>query len=344
MKYYAGIDVSLEVSHVCVMDETGVILTEAKVASERAALSGFLLGLGVPLARVGLEAGPLSQWLYDGLRPAGLAVVCVETRHLKAVLSAMPVKTDRKDAQGIAQVMRTGWYRAVHVKSRAAQEQRALLGARKVLANRQRDITSSIRGLLRNFGLKVGKVGRAKFEARVCELLAGEDALAAVIEPLLRARAALLAEFAELHRQVLREVRDDPVCRRLMTASGVGPIVALTYRAGVDNPYRFAKSKAVGVHFGLTPKRHQSGEVDRAGRITKAGDETVRTALYEAAHTILTRPVKWSALKAWAMRVAQKRGMERAKVALARKLAVVLHRMWVDETEFRWSRRQDAAA
>ena len=344
MKYYAGLDVSLEESHLCIVDGDGEIVSEAVIASEPDALIAHLDGLGLRLERLGLEAGPLSQWLYRGLRSAGYRVVCLETRHVKAALSAMTVKTDRKDAHGIAQVVRAGWYRRVHVKSEASQEIRVLLQARQLMGKQLCEVSSSIRGLLRNFGLKVGKVGRAKFEVRVRELLVGEDALAAVIEPLLRARAALLAAFAELHRQVLRAVRDDAVCRRLITASGVGPIVALTYRAGIDNPHRFAKSRAVGVHFGLTPTRHQSGNVDRVGRITKTGDETVRTALYEAAHTILTRPVKRSALKAWAMRVARKRGMERAKVALARKLAVVLHRMWVDETEFRWSRQQGTAA
>lgn len=339
MKHYAGIDVSLKESHVCIVDEAGEIEREAVVASEPAALSGFLQGLGLRLERVGLEAGPLSQWLYAGLQAADLPVVCLETRQVKAALSAMTVKTDRKDARGIAQVVRTGWYTAVHVKSQAAQETRAMLQARQLLIEQTGAVNSSIRGLLRNFGLKVGRVGRSGFAGRVRELLESHPSLAPVIEPLLTVRATLLRQCAELDRQAIETARPDPVCRLLMTATGVGTLVALAYRSGVDDPHRFAKSSAVGAHYGLTPKRYQSGDSDRIGHITKVGDEMVRRALYQAAHTILTRPVRPSALKAWALRVAKRRGMQRAKVALARKLAVILHRMWVDGTEFRWSQQ-----
>lgn len=343
MTYFAGIDVSLEEAHVCVVNEMGAVIAEGKVASEPAALGAWLLAQGRRLERVGLEAGPLSQWLHAGLEAAGLAVVLLETRHLKAALGAMTVKTDRKDARGIAQAVRTGWYRAVHVKSLEAQEVRALLMARKQLVDRCNNVEGSIRGLLRNFGLKLGKVGKARFEARVRELLGDGGGLAVAIEPMLRARAVLMAEGAVLHRAVLQTARQDPVCRLLMTATGVGAIVSLTYRSGVDDPRRFARSSAVGAHFGLTQGRYQSGQVDRTGRITKVGDEMVRTALYQAAHTILTRHVRWSSLKAWAMAVAKRRGMKRAKVALARRLAVILHRMWVDGTEFRWGREENAA-
>lgn len=344
MKYYAGIDVSLEESHLCVVDETGAIVKEAVVASDPGALREYLQGLNISLERIGLEAGPLSQWLYRGLFSAGLAVVCLETRHLKAALCAMTVKTDRRDARGIAQVVRTGWYRAVHVKSEESQEIRVLLQARQLMSKQLGEVSSSIRGLLRNFGLKVGKVAKARFAARVRDLLDSRASLKPMIEPLLEVREVLRARHGELHRQVLQASRRDPVCQLLMSSSGVGAVVALTYRSGVDNPHRFSRSKAVGAHFGITPKRYKSGEVDRVGRISKVGDEMVRTALYQAAHTILTRATKWSSLKAWAMRIAQRRGMAKAKVALARKLAVVLHRMWLDGTEFRWSRQQAEAA
>ena len=343
MKYYAGLDVSLEESHLCIVDEDGRIEQEAVIASEPAALVGFLDGLKFRLERLGLAAGPLSQWLYKGLFSAGVPVVCLETRHLKAMLSSMTVKTDRKDARGIAQAVRCGWYRAVHVKSEEAQEIRVLLQARVLMNKQMREVSSSIRGLLRNFGLKVGKVGKAKFAARVRELLASRPSLKPMIEPLLAAREALQARHEELHKQALQAARQDPVCELLMSASGVGAIVALSYRSGVDNPHRFSKSKAVGAHFGITPRRYKSGQVDRVGRISKVGDEMVRTALYQAANTILSRETKWSSLKAWAMRVAKRRGHDKAKVALARKLAVVLHRMWIDATEFRFSRSQAPA-
>jgi transposase len=313
------------------------------VASEPAALVRFFQALDLPLSRIGLEAGPLSQWLHAGLTAAGFAVVLLETRHVKAALSAMVVKTDRKDARGIAQLLRMGWYRAVHCKAPPAQEVRALLVARKQLQAKLRDVELSLRGLLRGFGLKVGEVSKGRFAARVRELVAGHVMLEQIAAAMLQARDALQTEFGKLHRAMLAIVRADAVCRRLMTVPGVGALVAVTFTSAVDDPQRFARSKAVGAHFGLTPKRYQSGETDVVGAISKVGDAMVRTALFEAAHILLTRAVRFSSLKRWAMEVARRRGMKRAKVALARKLAVVLHAMWRDGTEFRWGKEAAAA-
>jgi transposase len=343
MEYYAAIDVSLEWSSICVVDAVGQIVGEAKVRSEREALVAFFES-GLTFARIGLEAGPLSQWLYAGLVEAGLPAILIETRHVKAALKAMTVKTDRNDARGMAQLMRMGWFRPVHAKAPMVQEVRALLTARKLLVAKLRDVESSIRGILRGFGLKVGAVSKGKFETRIRELVAGQAMLERVAEPLLRARAALRAEYATLHRDLLRTVREDAVCGRLMTVPGVGAVVAMTFRSAIDQPERFAKSKAVGAHFGLTPKKYQSGEIDRTGRISKVGDAMVRTALFEAANVMLTRAVRFSTLKAWALRVAGRHGMKKAKVALARKLAVVMHRMWVDGTSFCWGEASVSAA
>ena len=338
MEHYAGIDVSLELSSVCVVDATGRIVREAKVPSEPEALVGFLGQLGLPLTRVGLEAGPLSQWLHAGLTGAGLEAVLLETRQVKAALSAMIVKTDRKDARGIAQLLRMGWYRPVHRKSPPAQEVRALLVGRKLLHGKLVDVELSIRGLLRGFGLKLGEVSKGRFAARVRELVAGQPMLERVVEPMLRARDVLRAEYQVLHRAVLAIVREDAVCRRLMTVPGVGALVAVTFASAVDDPARFRRSRALGAHFGLTPKRYQSGETDVTGGISKAGDGMVRAALYEAAHAMLTRTGRFSTLKRWALEVAKRRGMKRAKVALARKLSALLHRLWVDGSEFRFGR------
>jgi transposase len=228
MEHYAGIDVSLEQSSVCVVDSTGRIVREAKVSSEPEALVAFLGQLGVPLTRIGLEAGPLSQWLHAGLTEAGFEAVLLETRHVKAALSAMVVKTDRKDARGIAQLLRMGWYRPVHRKSPDAQEARALLVGRKLLLSKLRDVELSIRGILRGFGLKVGEVSKGRFAARVEELAAGHEMLEAVTGAMLKAREGLQAEFMRLHRRMLAIVRGDAVCRRLMTVPGVGALVALT--------------------------------------------------------------------------------------------------------------------
>jgi transposase len=343
MDYYAGIDVSLEQSSVCVVDGSGKIVREAKVASDPESLTGYFTGFGLPLVRIGLEAGPLSQWIHAGLVAAGFDVVLLETRHVKAALSAMTVKTDRKDARGSAQLLRMGWFRPVHCKSASAQEVRALLVGRKLLQGKMLDIELGIRGLLRGFGLKVGTVSKGMFVTRIRDLIAGQGMLERVIEPMLRARDALRVEFNVLHRQVLAIVRTNAICRRLMTVPGVGAMVALTFTSAIDDPARFTSSKAVGAHFGLTPKKYQSGETDVTGGISRAGDAMARTALYEAAQSMLTRVVRMSSLKRWALDVAKRRGVKRAKVALARKLAAVLHRMWVDGTEFRWSKEAAAA-
>ncbi len=342
MEYYAGIDVSLQQSSVCVVDATGRIAREAKVPSEPEALVGFFGQLGLPLTRVGLEAGPLSQWLHAGLTAAGFEAVLLETRHVKAALSAMVVKTDRKDARGIAQLLRMGWYRPVHPKSPPAQEVRALLVGRKLLQGELLDVELSVRGILRGFGLKLGEVSKGRFAARVRELAAGQPTLERVVEPMLRAREALRAEYQVLHRAVLAIVREDAVCRRLMSVPGVGALVAVTFTSAVDDPSRFRRSRAVGAHFGLTPRKYQSGETDVTGGISRVGDAMVRTALYEAANVMLTRTSRFSSLKRWALEVAKRRGMRRAKVALARKLACVLHRMWVDGSEFRFGKEASA--
>ena len=343
MEHFAGIDVSLERSSVCVIDATGRIVRETKVASEPEALVRLFGQLGLPLTRIGLEAGPLSQWLHAGLTKAGFEAVLLETRHVKAALSAMIVKTDRKDARGIAQLLRMGWYRPVHRKSPPAQEVRALLVGRKLLQGKLGDVELGIRGILRGFGLKLGEVSKGRFAARVRELVTGQPMLERVVEPMLRAREALRAEFHVLHRAVLAIVREDAVCRRLMTVPGVGALVAINFASAVDDPARFRRSRSLGAHFGLTPKRYQSGETDVTGGISKAGDAMVRAALYEAANVMLTRASKFSSLKRWALEVAKRRGMRRAKVALARKLACVLHRMWVDDSDFRFGKEVVAA-
>lgn len=334
MEHYAGIDVSLELSSLCIVDATGRIIREAKVASEPEALIAWFRGLGLELTRIGLEAGPLSQWLYAAMRDIGLPVELLETRHVRDAFKAMPVKSDRNDARGIAQLMRLGWFRPVHCKSVAAQETRALLTARKLLQTKHHDVGLSLRGILRGFGLKVGPTTERSFAGRVRELVAGHPTLTTVAEALLAARAALGEQLRQFDKRLRDQAREDQRARLLMTTPGVGVIVALTFVSAIDDPGRFRSSKAVGAHFGLTPRKYQSGETDVTGRISKIGDATVRTVLYEAANIILTRPVKGSALKSWAARLAARAGMRKAKVALARKLAVVLHRMLVDSTPF----------
>jgi transposase len=299
------------------------------------ALIGWFRSLGYELSRIGLEAGPLSQWLYAAMKQGSLAVELLETRHVRDAFKAMPVKSDRNDARGIAQLMRLGWFRPVHCKSIEAQETRAVLMARKLVQTKLQDVENSLRGILRGFGLKVGQTTKHRFAGRIRALVAGHPSLETIAEALLSVHAVLLREFKTFEKQVRSMVRRDARARLLMSTPAVGPIVALTYASAVDDPARFRSSKRVGAHFGLTPKKYQSGETDYSGRISKIGDPAVRTALYEAAHIMLIKPVKGcTQLKSWAMRIAKRAGMRKAKVALARRLAVILHRMLADAKPF----------
>jgi transposase len=335
MDHYAGIDVSLECSSVCVVDASGKIAREGKVASEPEALIAYFGSLRLSVVRIGLEAGPLSQWLYAAMKEAGLAVELLETRHVRRALETMPVKSDRNDARGIAQLIRLGWFRPVHCKSIGAQETRAVLTARKLVQSKLLDVENSVRGILRGFGLKVGKTTNRSFAGRVEDLVVNHASLQMIAAALLSVHAVLLRELKAFDKQVRSMARVDVKAKLLMSAPAVGPIVALTYASAIDDPGRFTSSRRVGAHFGLTPKKYQSGETDYTGRISKIGDATVRTALYEAAHIMLIKPIKGCApLKSWAMRIARRSGMKKAKVALARKLAVILHRMLANATPF----------
>jgi transposase len=336
MDLFVGLDVSVRTTSVCVMDGAGKVLKEAKVESEPSAIAALLGNFDGHYRRVGLEAGPLSQWLYSGLATLGYPVICMETRHMKAALSAQINKTDRNDARGIAQMMRVGLYRPVHVKTERSQEIRMLLTARKFLQSKIIDAENNLRGLLRNFGLKVGAVTRAQYEARVIELLEQRPHLALSVGPLLEVRRVLREQYQRLHTAMGRLAADGGICHLLMSAPGVGPLVALTFRAGVDEALRFSRSRSVPAHFGLTPARYQSGELDWGRGISKCGDTTVRWALVEAAGIILRQNTKSSPLKVWGMTLAKRRGPAKALVAVARRLAVILHRMWIDGTEYRW--------
>ena len=337
MAHFVGLDVSVEETSVCVVDDVGKVLCERKVRTEP---EDIARAADLDRRRLCQASGPgwpaiaVAGERPDRGGPAGR--VCGNTAHEGAAQAQQVNKSDRNDARGIAQMMRVGLFKPVHVKTLIAQEQRMLLTSRKLVQRKLMDIESDMRGTLRNFGLKVGVVSSIRYEARIRDLVEGFPRLAAIIEPLLTVRRVMRQQLATLHKLLLNAVRVDPVCRRFMTVPGVGPIVALTYRASVDQPHRFIHSRAVGAHIGLTPKRHQSGEIDYDGGVSKCGNSMLRAMLYEAAQSMLTHSKKWSWLKAWGMRVAQRRGMGRAIVAVARRLAVILHRMWVDGTGFRW--------
>ena len=336
MKHYAGLDVSLEETSVCVIDAQGSVVGEAKVSSEPSSIASYLARWSSSLARVGQEAGGLSPWLHQGLVSHGLPAVCIETRRMKAYAKASPVKTDRRDARLIALALRAGLYRAVHVKSEASHKLRLALTGRQAVLRQARQLEGKIRGDLKVFGIKLGRVGSGGFAARVKARLFARADLWALVVPLLEIRAAQLARVRAYDRELRRLAREDALCRRLMTVPGVGVQTALAYRAVIETPRRFARSRQVAPALGLTPRIEQSGERSCHGAITKAGDGLLRALLFEAANALLTRSRRWCRLKRWGLEVAKRRGMNRARVAVARTLAIVLHRMWCDGSEFRW--------
>lgn len=334
MQYYAGLDVSLEETWICIMSQSGEIIAEGAVPSEVEDIALYLKSLGFDYDRIGLEAGPTSAWLYQGLINADLPVICIDPRHANAALKVQQVKTDKHDARGIAHIMRTGWYRVSHVKSIESQKIRVLLNARKILLNKRMDIDNQIRGMLKVFGHKIGPISAIEFSSRVYELIEEDSELIRYIEPLISVRESLFKEFKVLDKHIRDIARSDVLCRRFMSVPGIGPLTALLFKATIDNPYRFKKSANVGVHLGLTPRKYASGEIDYNGGITKCGDPMMRMHLYEAAQVILRRTSKPTALKKWGSDIAKRTSRKVAMTAVARKLAVILHRMWVDETEF----------
>jgi len=337
MTYYAGLDVSLRTVNICIIDGDGGVAAETKLPSDVQEIVTYLDELEFDIEIVGLEAGTLTQYLTYGLQYAGYDVVCMEARQVKAALSAMRNKTDKHDARGIAQLLHSGWFSQVHVKSLESHRIRMLLSSRKAVLNKCIDLEQEVRGLFKIFGIKLPpKLGHGSFDKVVRAIIETDETLSHALLPLLDARLALYKTFRVLDNRTRHLAQGDPICERLMTAPGIGYVTALTFKAGVDDPTRFRQSRTVAAHFGLTPRRFQSGEIDFDGRISKSGDAEVRRSLYVAANSMLTRSSQWTPLKAWGMKIKKNRGHKKAVVAVARKLAVILHRMWIDDTQFRW--------
>ena len=343
MELYVGMDVSLKQTSICVVDGQGEIVSEGLVNSEPVAIAEFVRSKAKDAVRVGLETGPTTTWLWHELRALGLPVICIDARHAKPALSLQINKSDRNDAFGVARIMQCGWFKEVRVKSVPCHKVRALLNSRALLVKMKRDLENQIRGLLKNHGLIIGKAGGKVFHRRAEELAGEHGLLSEAVIPLLGVRERVCREIAHLTRRLLTMARDNDETRRLMTVPGIGPINALAFCTAIDEPSRFRRSRSVGAYFGLTPRRHASGEVDWTGRISKCGDAMVRSYLFEAAGVLLTRVPQWCRLKAWGLRLVKRVGFKKAKVAVARKLAVILHRMWLDETDFVWSTKEAAA-
>lgn len=334
MKQYVGLDVSLEETKIHVLDEGGGRVWRGQCASHPDALETALRRHAPQAERIGLETGPLTTWLWTELTQRGLPMVCLEARHAKRVLDMQANKTDAKDAEGLAHIVRAGWYKEVRVKSYPAMRSKALVAARDQLLGLSTGLSNQIRGMMKTFGLVVPKGTGRVFETNVRSLLDGEAALAAIVLPLLEAWRALRARTAELDRLLLRQVRGDADCRRLMTAPGVGAILATSYTAAVERPDNFRRSRDVGAWVGLTTRRYQSGDTDYEGHISRRGDERLRALLYQAAVVILTRVHESSALRSWGLALRKRVGFKRAATAVARKLAVILHVMWKTGTDF----------
>lgn len=347
MDVYIGMDISLQTTHICIVDSNGNTVHEGRTTSEVAALDMYLVKHGGGQVKgIGFETGQLSGHLHEGLRASGWPVICMDARHAHGVLKAQRAKTDKNDARGLAQLVRTGWYRAVHLKSASSQELRFLVHGRKQLVVARLGLENQMRGMLKAFGVKLGIVTAHGFDSKVKQMTQTLDSLVRnTLDTLLEGRAALLRQEKILSKQCEDMAHQDEVCMRLMTIPGVGVQTALAYKAEIDDPARFRKSRDAGVHIGLTPRRYASGETDRSLGISKCGNTGVRSLLFEAALTMLTRSKKWSRLKAWGIiRLAQRSSFRNACTAVARKLAVIMHRMWVDGTEFVYGAAETKAA
>lgn len=344
MEQYVGLDVSQLETHVCVLDKNGDISWQGKTLSEPEDLARCIRKHAPNAVKVGLETGPLSTWHWHGLNDLGIPIVCLCARHAKAALKMQINKTDKNDARGLADIMRTGWYRSVQVKTMQSHALLSKLSVRAKLINIRRDIATQIRGIMKTFGLVVGPARRQIFERRVLELLEGSGEIASIVEPLLSAWRHIGDQIVKVEKVLLDIAKANKDCRRLMSVPGVGAMTALTFIGNVDEADRFARSRSIGAYFGLTPRRYQSGEIDVSGRISKCGSSMMRAYLFEAALTLLTRVKKWSALKAWAMGLAKRKGLKKATVALARKMAVTMFAMLRDKSEYRWTAREEATA
>ena len=340
---FVGLDVSQRSTSVCILDGQGNRVWRGKCATNPAMIEEVIrLRAGGPV-RIGLETGPLTPWLVHELRGRGLEVVCLDARQARAALALRPNKTDANDAEGLAQILRLGWHRSVSVKSYEAHRLRAMLGARMQLVNMVTELSNHVRGVLKVFGLVVEGARGGAFADRVEALVADRPEVAAVVRPMLEAWRGLRRQVAAYDVALRAEAKERHETRLLMSVPGVGAITALAFASAVEDPARFGSSRSVGAHFGLTPRRHQSGEIDRIGAISRWGDGLMRTYLFEAATVLLRRVKRWSPLKAWAVRLAQRAGATKARVALARKLAVVLHAIWRSGAPFRWTAEPRAA-
>lgn len=344
MEFFCGLDVSMDETALCVVDEKGAVHLEATVVTEPEAVFEVLKPFLGRLRRVGHEAGSLSPWLHPELKRLGLPAVCLETRHVRAAMSAQRNKTDAADALGIAHIMRTGWFRQAHIKSQNCYRMRLLLTHRRNLKRKFLDLENAIRHSLKSFGIRLSKVGRKRFDAAVRAAVGDDRLTSELMDAMLTARAALWKEYCRLHELVVKFVAGDALARRFLDIPGVGPVTALSFVASIGDPARFRRSRDVAAYFGLTSRRWQSGSsIDVQGSISKAGDADMRRALYEAASALMTRFKGKDRLKTWGQALAKRGSHRKATVAVARKLAVIMHAMWTDGSVYEGGSGTDEA-
>ena len=343
MPHYVGLDVSQKTTAICIVDEQGQRLWRGECTTDPGAIAARVFKHAGVDAKMGIETGSMTPWLVHGLRGTGLDVRCLDARQVRVALQMRLNKTDENDAEGLAQIMRTGWFRAVHVKSLDAHRARALLGARAQLVGMTTQLSNMIRGVLKTFGLLPGTGRGLRFDRKVETLLEGAPEIALIVRPLLATWRQLREQIAVFDKAVRQRVRADPICRLLMTVPGIGALSSLMYVSTIEDTSRFSRSRAVGAHLGLTPRRYQSGEIDRSGHISRCGDGLARTLMYEAAVVILHRVKRSLHLKDWAKAIERRAGAGKARVALARKLSVILHSVWRSGEPFHWAPQPETA-
>ena len=342
MKQYAGLDVSLKEISICVVDVDGAVLVRGTVLTEPEAVASFLAKQQITPERIVHESGQLSIWLQRGLVKLSLPVTCIDARRAHKALSAKLNKSDRADAEGLANLARTGWFTAVHVRSETADRLRTLIGARERLIRLRKDLEGHIRGVLKTWGIRMTGIGQGRLRQGFRDQLAAageiDPVLALIADGFITSHETLCTAAHALENEVRAIAKESPLARRLMTIPGVGPMVSLSFIALVDDASRFRKSADVGAFLGLTPRRYQSGEMDYSGRISKCGDVQMRSLLYESAGCLIHQVKRFSALKSWAVRLVGRKGFKKAAVATARKLAVLMLTIWKDGNEFEWKK------
>lgn len=346
MKYYAGLDVSLKEVSICVVDQDGNVIERGVSPADPEAVAGWFRNRSLTPKKIVHESGQLSIWLQRGMVRLSLPVTCIDARKAHKALSARLNKSDASDAEGLAQLARTGWFTPVHVRSEEADRLRALVGARERLIRLRKDLEGHVRGVLKTFGIRLTGIGQGRQRQQFRDQLAAagerDPVLSAIADGFIAAHAALCQATADFDRSLKAKARSHPVARRLMTIPGVGPIVSLNFVALVDDPGRFSKTSDVGAFLGLTPRRHQSGEMDWSGRVSKCGDAAMRGLLFEAASCVIRQVKRFSALKSWAIRLAGRRGLRKATVATARKIAVLMLTLWKSEADYHWTKEANA--